>query len=80
MLHLLLDSADSIQNRAKISLQYFCVYEKNVYICTQTLGPCALMLEATRAGQSVAKPLQVKPYEAGIGRERESRHNGRRLL
>ena len=32
------------------------------------------MLEATRAGQSVAKPLQVKPYEAGIGRERESRH------
>ena len=28
------------------------------------------MLEVTRAGQNVAKSLQIKPYEAGIGREK----------
>ena len=53
----------------------FCIYKifaftKN-YIHLQTaLIPFAFMLEVTRAGQNVAKSLQIKPYEAGIGREK----------
>ena len=45
-------------------------FTKN-YIHLQTaLIPFAFMLEVTRAGQNVAKSLQIKPYEAGIGREK----------